>query len=455
MRIQLFNFLEEERYSSFKIELIYTGRKDNTMLPLKFVVENLEEVQENCRNRNVDISLDGLSPLVEQRREIVRKVEKARAEQNALAKKGQDPDQRDSVRERVAALKTETRNLEESLKEVEASIDAVLEQIPNISHPQAPIGRSDADNAVLEQVGTPPEWSFRPLDHVELGKLLDLIDFESGSKVAGSSFYFLKNEAVLLEIGLLRYALDILAREGFVLHSTPDLASSRVLGATGYNPRGDETQIYSVRGTDLCLIATAEIPLGGMLMDQTVTEDVLPMKLAGISHCFRTEAGAYGRASKGLYRVHQFSKTEMFIFCSPEQSEAMLEEMVRIEKEIFEGLEIPFQVVDCCTGDLGGPAYRKFDLEAWMPGRGDHGEWGEITSASNCTDYQARRLKARYRQTESRKARLLHTLNGTALAVSRALVALLENHQQEDGSVKIPEKLSPYVGFKTISPKKQ
>jgi seryl-tRNA synthetase len=423
------------------------------MLPLDFVIENIEKVQENCTNRNVNMSLAGLPPLVAKRREIIREVENARAEQNALAKKGEDPDQREHVRERVAALKKETRTLEESLKEVETSIDAVLEQIPNISHPEAPIGRGEADNAVREQVGTPPEWSFRPRDHVELGKALDLIDFDSGSRVAGSSFYFLKNEAVLLEVGFLRYALDILRKRGFVLHSTPDLASTRVLGATGYNPRGDETQIYSVQGTDLCLIATAEIPLGGMLMDQTVPEKALPMKLAGISHCFRTEAGAYGRAAKGLYRVHQFTKAEMFIFCSPEESEAMLEEMVRIEKEIFEGLEIPFRVVDCCTGDLGGPAYRKFDLEAWMPGRGERGEWGEITSASNCTDYQARRLKSRYKPSAGKKTRLLHTLNGTALAVSRALVALLENHQREDGSVRIPAKLQPYVGFETISRK--
>jgi seryl-tRNA synthetase len=222
------------------------------------------------------------------------------------------------------------------------------------------------------------------------------------------------------------------------------------LQGTGYIPRGSETQIYSIDGTDLSLVATAEIPLGGMLAGQTVEADTLPIRLCGISHCFRTEAGAAGRASRGLYRVHQFTKVEMFAFTLPEQSDAMHQEMRGIECQIFDGLGIPYQVVDTATGDLGGPAYRKFDLEAWMPGRGEGGEYGEVTSTSNCTDYQARRLNARYKTKGEKGTKFVHTLNGTAIAISRALLAILELYQQKDGSVLIPEVLRGFVGKDVI-----
>ncbi|HVF00113.1 MAG TPA: serine--tRNA ligase, partial [Rubrobacteraceae bacterium] len=217
---------------------------------------------------------------------------------------------------------------------------------------------------------------------------------------------------------------------------------------TGFMPRGPETQIYSVENSDLSLIATAEIPLAGSLADEIVDSERLPIRLAGLSHCFRTEAGSHGRASRGLYRVHQFTKVEMFAFAEPDQSEALHEEMLGIEEEIFGGLGIPYRVVDICTGDLGGAAYRKYDLEAWMPGRN---AYGEITSTSNTTDYQARRLQIRYRR-DGGRPQLVHTLNGTAIAVSRALIPILENYQQEDGSVLVPEALVPYVGKKKLEP---
>jgi seryl-tRNA synthetase len=230
---------------------------------------------------------------------------------------------------------------------------------------------------------------------------------------------------------------------------TPDLAHSSILQGIGFIPRGPETQIYSVENTELNLIATAEITLGGMLADQVVDAEQLPMKMVGVSHCFRTEAGAAGRASKGLYRVHQFTKIEMFAFTLPEQSSAVHEELRQLECDLFDGLEIPFRVVDTATGDLGGPAYRKYDLEAWMPGRGESGEWGEVTSTSNCTDYQARRLNIRYRVKGQKGTHLVHTLNGTAIAISRALIAVMENHQRADGSIAVPKVLQPWVG-KTV-----
>ena len=236
------------------------------------------------------------------------------------------------------------------------------------------------------------------------------------------------------------------------IHSddNPDLAKNDILLGTGYNPRGPEAQIYSIEGTDTSLIATAEIPLGGYFKDDIINEEQLPIKFVGLSHCFRREAGTYGRESYGLYRVHQFTKVELFVFASPSQSEAMHEELRRLEERIFTKLGVPFRVVDICTGDLGGPAYRKYDLEAWMWGKGEgRGDWGEVTSASNCTDYQARRLNIRVRHKDG-TIEYLHTLNGTAIALSRGLIAVMENYQQEDGSILVPEVLRPFTGFDRI-----
>ena len=284
------------------------------------------------------------------------------------------------------------------------------------------------------------------LDHVELAKQHDLVDFEGGARVAGHGFYFLKNEGVLLEMALQRFALDLLMREGFTPMTTPDLARGEVLQGVGFIPRGPETQIYSVENHDLNLVATAEITLGGLYAGEVIDEEELPIRLCGISHCFRTEAGAAGRASRGLYRVHQFTKVEMFAFTTPEQSEEMLDQFCRLECELFDGLGVPYRVIDIASGDLGGPAYRKLDLEAWMPGRGSGGEYGEVTSTSNCTDYQARRLNIRYKRRGEKGTHFVHTLNGTAIACSRALIAILENYQQADGSIVVPEALVPYVG---------
>ena len=253
---------------------------------------------------------------------------------------------------------------------------------------------------------------------------------------------------MLLELGLIRYAMDIIMEHGYQPTITPDLARDQMLVGTGFIRAGPETQIYSVEDSDLSMIATAEISLAGQHADDIIEERDLPLRYAGLSHCFRTEAGSHGRASRGLYRVHQFTKVEMFAFTTPERSEGIHDEMVAIEERIFQGLGLPYRVVDICTGDLGGAAYRKYDLEAWMPGRDD---FGEVTSTSNTTDYQARRLAIRYRK-EGGRPQLLHTLNGTALAISRALISLLEIYQQEDGSVLLPETLVPYVGKAHLTP---
>ena len=288
------------------------------------------------------------------------------------------------------------------------------------------------------------------MDHVELGEHLGILDFEGGARTSGHGFYFLLGDAVLLELALQQYTLSLLISKGFTPAITPDLAQNEVLEGIGFIPRGEETQIYSIENSDLSLIATAEITLGGWYSGEILEEELLPIRICGISHCYRTEAGAHGRASRGLYRVHQFTKVEMFAFSTPTQSESLLDEFCQIECDIFDGLGIPYRVVDTATGDLGGPAYRKFDLEAWMPGRGESGEYGEVTSTSNCTDFQARRLNIRFKNKGEKGTAFVHTLNGTAIAISRALIAILENYQQADGSVIVPEVLRTLLGKSVI-----
>lgn len=426
------------------------------MLDAEFVYQNLAEVEANCLRRNVKLDLSAIPTLFERKKQLVREVQTLQQRQNELAKatgKEKDPTQRQALIDEGRQLREQVQRLEHQQKEADAALREVLLRIPNLSHPQAPVGTTAEDNKVLRKVGTPRQFDFKPLDHVALAEKLDLVDFEAGSAVAGTKFYFLKNEAALLEFALIQYALKKLVGAGFIPVVTPDVAKAEVLEGIGFIPRGPETQIYAVENTDLCLVATAEITLGGMHRDQIFEEAKLPLRYAGVSHCFRTEAGAPGRDTRGLYRVHQFTKVEMFVFCTPEQSEAEHEMLRQLEEEIFSELGLPFQVIDTCTGDLGGPAYRKYDLEAWMPGRGTAGEYGEVTSTSNCTDFQARRLAIRYKGAGFKGTRFVHTLNGTAVAISRALVAILENGQQADGSVTIPEVLRPYLGMERITPR--
>jgi seryl-tRNA synthetase len=426
------------------------------MLDIKTIRQNPEAVKANCRNRNIDADVDRVLELDGRRRDLQFKTDNLRKRAKELSEiipREKDPTRRRERVEEAKTAKKEVAEKEKESREVTASYQEALALIPNMTHPDAPIGTSEEENREIRRVGEVPTFDFVPRNHVELGEHLDLIDFEGGTRVAGPKFYFLKNEAVFLEYALIRYAVDMLTKEGFTLYSTPDLARTEILDGIGFNPRGEETQVYSIANADLCLIGTAEITLGGLYADQILSEKDLPMKLAGISHCYRTEAGAPGRAAKGLYRVHQFTKVEMFAYTKPEESETMHEAFVRHEEALFQGLGIPYRVVDICTGDLGGPAYRKFDLEAWMPGRGENGDWGEITSTSNCTDYQARRLRIRYKSKETGRNEFVHMLNGTAVAVSRALIAIMENFQQADGSISVPEDLRPYTGFDSINPR--
>jgi seryl-tRNA synthetase len=419
------------------------------MLDLKFIRENLQLVKENIVRRGVrNADADRVVELYAQRISIQQELEGLRAERNESSQKMKgklEQDERQALIDRGRELKERIATLEEEFNAVGEELDTAAKYIPNMTHPDVPAG-GEEDARVLETVGEQPTFDFETKDHVTIGTELKLLDFETAAEVTGQKFYYLMNEGALLEMALVNFAMTKLVARGWTPYLTPDLARASVLEAIGFNPRGEETQVYSVDGTDLCLVGTAEITLGGLLKEKILRKEELPVRLVGFSHCFRTEAGAAGRESRGLYRVHQFSKVEMFAYTTPEESEAMHAEMLEIEKEIFRELGLHYQVVDIAAGDLGAPAYRKFDIEAWMPSRG---AFGEVTSTSNCTEFQSRRLMIRYRD-ENNQTRFVHTLNGTAVAVPRAIVAILENNQQADGSVRIPDVLVPFMGGRSV-----
>lgn len=424
------------------------------MLDYKFIKDNLDAVKANIRNRNMTADADLVVQLYDRRTALVTELQQLQQKRNENAramKQKLDAEQRGALIEAGKALKEKIAEVEKESSETERKLEEAARQIPNMVHPDAPVGKLDTENLEVKRVGTPRKFDFEPKDHVQLGEELDIIDFDRGTKVSGPKFYYLKNEAVFLEQALIMYALNTLRKHDFKMFITPDVAKEDVLKGIGFNPRGNESNVYTIEDEGTCLVATAEITLGGYHSDEILDKASLPLFYGGLSHCFRREAGAAGQFSKGLYRVHQFDKVEMFVYSTPEQSDVIHEKLRLIEEEIFTGLGLPFHVVDTCTGDLGAPAYRKWDLEAWMPGR-NGGEYGEVTSTSNCTDYQARRLNIKFRDDDG-KNKYVHTLNGTAIAVGRAMLAILENYQNADGSVSIPEVLVPYCGFDRILPK--
>jgi seryl-tRNA synthetase len=421
------------------------------MLDFRFIAENLDAVKKNAVNRYMKADADAVVKLFSRRTELSTALQMLQQQRNtnAAAMKGKlEAQAREALIEEGKKLKESIADAEAELNTVEDELKKEAMKLPNMAHPDAPIGKEEKDNLEVKRFGDPVKFDFEPMDHVTLGQNLDIIDFDSATKVSGIKFYYLKNEGVYLELALVRYALDILQKKGFTPFITPDVAKEEILEGIGFNPRGAESNVYTLEGENTCLVGTAEITLGGYYSNMILPKEKLPLRMAGLSHCFRREAGAAGQFSKGLYRVHQFTKLEMFIYCLPEDSDHFHEELRLIEEEIFSGLNIPFRVVDTCTGDLGAPAYRKWDIEAWMPGR-NGGEWGEVTSTSNCTDYQARRLNVRFKDSDG-KNKFVHMLNGTAIAVSRAIIAILENFQQRDGSITLPKALVPYCGFESI-----
>ncbi|KAF7816990.1 serine--tRNA ligase, chloroplastic/mitochondrial isoform X1 [Senna tora] len=434
-------------------------------IDFKWIRDNKEAVSANIKNRNSNANLELVLELYEKMFNLQKEVESVRGERNAVANKMKgkmEQSERQRLIEEGKNLKDRLAALEEELVKLTDELQQEAQSVPNMTHPDVPIGGEEC-STIRKMVGSPRNFSFALKDHLQLGKELDLFDFDAAAEVSGSKFYYLKNEAVLLEMALVNWTLSEVMKRGFTPLTTPEIVRSSVVEKCGFQPRGTNTQVYSIGDSDQCLIGTAEIPVGGLHMDSILADSLLPLKYVAISHCFRTEAGAAGTATRGLYRVHQFSKVEMFILCRPEESEYYHEELIKIEEELFLSLGLHYKTLDMASEDLGAPAYRKFDVEAWMPGLE---RFGEISSASNCTDYQSRRLGIRYRPSEppttnTKKGKgnlappqFVHTLNATACAVPRMIVCLLENYQQEDGSVIIPEPLRPFMGgLSVISPK--
>ncbi len=412
------------------------------MLDIKLIRDESDKVKAGVSDKGFDTALvDEVIELDQKRRDLIMKVESLRAARNQLNK-----DQIDEGKK----IKLELKNLEPKLEEIGQQFQEKLTLVPNLPSPLSPKGKNDQGNIEIRKWGTPRNFDFTPKNHLELGESLGILDFETGAKVSGSQFYFLYNAGALLELALVQYAFSLLGKEGFTPVITPDLAKSRYYLGTGYAPKGNEAQTYTIEEEDLGLIATAEVTLAGKHADEIISEEKLPLKYIGYSHCFRKEAGAYGKYSKGMYRVHQFTKAEMFIYCLPEESEKYHQLLLSLEEKIYQNLDIPYRVLEMCTGDLGAMAARKYDVEGWMPGRNDY---GELTSTSNCTDYQARNLNIKFRR-KTGEVDYLHMLNGTAIATSRVPVAILENYQNKDGSVTIPEVLVPYLGVSKILPNK-
>ena len=412
------------------------------MLDVKLLRAKPDEVRQALQRRGSTSSLDEFLVVEEERRRLVTEVEQRRARRNAASEEiAQVKRAGKPADERIAAMRSlgdQIKSLDKELADVERRLEEMLLQIPNIPLDDVPVG-GEEDSVVLRHVGRPRQFDFAPRDHLDLAVPLGLIDMERAAKASGSRFAYLKGDLVLLEFALVRYGLDIVSASGFIPVVPPVLVREEAMYGTGFFPT-DEQQIYRTVDGD-CLVGTSEVPLAAMHMDEFLDAERLPLRYAGFSTCFRREAGAAGKDTRGIFRVHQFDKLEMFSFCLPEQSPGEHELIREIEEEIIGGLGIPYRVVNIAAGDLGAPAAKKYDIEAWLPGQG---RYRELTSCSNCTDYQARRLKCRYRTDKS--PRYVHTLNGTAIAMGRTIIAVMENYQRADGTIEVPERLRPYMG---------
>lgn len=413
------------------------------MLDINFIRDNAELVEKSAKEKGYKVSIKDLLKLDDTRREILKAVEEKRTERNAVAKQMKNGKPDKDLIEKGKLLKTELSNLEEKLEEATKKVNDVVKTIPNVIFDDVPLGGEECS----KEVKTWGKHHKTGIDHLDFATKKDWLDFERGAKVAGAKFYYLKGDLALLENALLQYGLSKVLEHGFTYMTVPDLVSSRVLEGCGFNPRtSDQSDEYYIEGEDLALIATAEMPLTGYHMDEIIDEDKLPLFYAGYSACFRKEAGAYGKYTRGLFRVHQFNKLEMYAFCLPEQSKEIHEKILSIEEDIWQGLGIPYHIINIAAGDLGAPAAKKYDMEYWSP---VNQKYQEITSCSNCTDFQARAVNCRVRRKDG-TIEFVHTLNGTAIPLARALVVLLENYAREDGTFEVPEVLRPYLGGREV-----
>ncbi|MEO8691373.1 MAG: serine--tRNA ligase [Candidatus Saccharimonas sp.] len=414
------------------------------MLDIRFIRENQDIVQKNAENRGYrDVSIAKLLELDGQKRILQQEVDelRERRNQNSAKMKGGKPEQ--ELIDEGKRIKVELSTREEYLTGVSAEFQVMIEGVPNMAFDDVPVGGEEA-SIEIKQFG---EQDTGAVDHLDYATARDWLDFERGAKVAGAKFYYLKGDLALLEQAVTQYAIQFVTERNFTLMSVPHMVNQRTMTGTGFAPRSsDQSDEYSIEGEDLSLIATAEIPLTGYHADEIIDEADLPLRYAGISPCYRREAGAAGKFTRGLFRVHQFNKLEMYVFATPESSAAIHEELLQIEEGIWQSMEIPYHVINIATGDLGAPAAKKYDLEYWSP---VDGMYRELTSCSNCTDFQARNLNIRVRRADG-KVEMLHTLNGTAVSLARSLVAILEHCQTEDGKIRVPEVLRPYIGGREV-----
>ena len=415
------------------------------MIDIKFIRENPDAVRASQKGRGEDTSIvDQLLALDETRRTAITEFETLRAEQNTLSKSvgAAKGDEKTALLANAKDLADKVKAADTKRAEIEAQVNAMAMQLSNVLDPDAPIG-GEADFVVIEHVGTPRDFTkdgFEPKDHVELGKLLGAIDTERGAKVAGSRSYYLTGMGALLEFALVNYAISSATKSGFIPVIPPVLVNPAAMEGTGFLGQAAEN-VYHLERDDVYLVGTSEVPLAAMHMDEILPAEKLPLRYAGYSTCFRREAGTYGKDTRGIIRVHQFDKVEMFSFCKPEEAKEEHKRILQWEKEFLNAMEIPYRVIDVASGDLGSSANRKFDIEAWIP---TQGTYREVTSTSNCTEFQARRLNIRYKDSDGTKA--IATLNGTLVAIPRMIVAILENHQNADGSVNVPKALQPFLG---------
>jgi len=414
------------------------------MLDIQFIRDNPDLVARKAHDKQIPVDIPHLLRLDGERRQALRAIEELRAKRNENADKmkGGKPDP--TLIDTGKQLKTELAQLDERFVGLDAEYQEALGAVPNITPDDTPLGGEEA-NRPEKHWGTTENKNFAVIDHAVWAEKRGWLDFERGAKVSGHKFYFLKGSLAQLDLAVLQLGMHLAMKHGFTPMIVPHMVTQRVASGTGYLPRGEERQIYKIEGEDLHLIATAEMPITGYHADEILNEQDLPLLYVGLSPAYRMEAGAYGKHAHGLYRVHQFNKLELYVFCKPEDSEVWHQKLVAIEEELCQALNIPYRLVRIAAGDLGAPAYKKFDVEYWSP---VDQTYRELMSCSNVTDYQARRLNIRYRDTRG-EVRLVHTLNGTAYAMSRIPIALIENHQRVDGAVRIPEALRPYMGGKT------
>ena len=419
------------------------------MLDIKFIRNNPNLVKEGAGKKGAVIDIDKLLEVDKKRRELIRAFEDMNAQksvgtvsiQNAKSK-----EEKDAVILKMRELDSNSDKLNENLKNIEKEFNDLMLQIPNLPQDDVPVGRDERDNVVMEEIWEKPKFDFKPKDYLTIAENLDLIDVKRAAKTSGTRFGFIKREAVLLEFALINLALDNLTKKRFIPVLPPVMLKSEMARGMGYLEQADANEAYYLPQDDLYLAGTAEQPLGTMHANEVLDEKDLPRRYVGFSTCFRREAGAYGKDTKGILRVHQFDKVEMFSFCRPGESQKEHQFFLEIEKGLMNDLKIPYQIVQICTGDLGFPAAAKYDIEAWFP---NQGRYRETHSTSNCTDFQARRLNIRYQNSKSKKLEFVHTVNGTVFS-QRPLLAIIENYQQKDGSIIVPEALKKYLYFKII-----